>query len=57
MQERGTQLDACAGSAENAVILLVNIWGAKKGGMTNNSLKDMEDVQACVRVLEDSKSR
>lgn len=41
----------------SAVVLLVNIWGVKRSGMTIDSGKEMDDVRACIRVLEDSEAR
>ena len=33
------------------VVMLLNIWGAKKSGLNVEPAKQMEDVQKCMQVL------
>ncbi|THH12666.1 hypothetical protein EW146_g7482 [Bondarzewia mesenterica] len=41
----------------SGIMLLVNIWGRKKSGLSIDPVKEMEDVHLCIQVLRDSESR
>lgn len=35
----------------SAVVLLLNIWGGKKAGLTTDAAKEMKDVFRCMDML------
>jgi hypothetical protein len=41
-----------AGAFTSGVVLLLNIWGGKKGGITADPEKEMRDVYKCMTVLK-----
>lgn len=34
------------------IVLIINIWGGKRSGMSTNPAKEMQDVYKCMRILK-----
>ncbi|KAA1476285.1 hypothetical protein DENSPDRAFT_843199 [Dentipellis sp. KUC8613] len=43
--------------ANSALLLLLNIWGAQRSGISIDPVKEMEDVHKCMRVLKDAETK
>jgi hypothetical protein len=41
----------------SGIVLLLNIWGAKKSGMPSDPTKQMSDVHKCMQHLQDLETR
>ena len=39
------------------IVLLLNIWGGKKSGLSTDPLKEMADVHKCMTLLKSLESR
>jgi len=39
------------------IVLLLNIWGAKRAGGVNDPAREMEDVHKCMAVLQAAEGR
>jgi hypothetical protein len=39
------------------IVLLLNIWGGKRSGITTDPSKEMADVYKCMQVLRAAESR
>ncbi|KAI0090953.1 fungal-specific transcription factor domain-containing protein [Irpex rosettiformis] len=39
------------------VVLIINIWGGKRSGMSSNPAKEMQDVYKCMRILKNLEQR
>jgi hypothetical protein len=46
-----------AAAFTSGIVLLLNIWGAKKSGMQNDPVKQMADVHKCMQHLKDIETR
>jgi len=49
------QLQAAVFSA--GIVLLLNIWGGKRSGLSTDATKEMEDVHKCMQVLKTAEKR
>ena len=36
----------------SGIVLLLNIWGGKRSGLTTDPAKEMEDVYKCMKMLK-----
>ncbi|KAA1476287.1 hypothetical protein DENSPDRAFT_853569 [Dentipellis sp. KUC8613] len=41
----------------SAIVLLLNIWGARRSGVSIDPAREMDDVHKCMRVLKDAEDR
>lgn len=39
------------------IVLLLNIWGGKRSGLTTDPNKEMADVYKCMQVLKEAEIR
>lgn len=40
-----------------AVVLLLNVWGGRRLGLSTDRAKEMADVHRCIKVLESNEKR
>src|ERR1700761_2308652 len=46
-----------AAAFTSGIVLLLNIWGAKKSGIQSDPVKQMQDVHKCMQHLKDVEAR